>query len=77
MLTESRLSQYPLPVIGSILMAVFSTAMLVYYKNKQRRRTVGRVTDLVIYPIKSCRGISVKWAHCTELGLRYKNLMDR
>lgn len=77
MLTDSRFMQYPLPVIGSVLMALFSTAILVYYKNKQRRRSVGCVNELVIYPIKACRGISVKWAHCTELGLRYKNLMDR
>ncbi|KAM4809237.1 mitochondrial amidoxime-reducing component 1-like [Rhinophrynus dorsalis] len=38
---------------------------------------VGVVSQLLIYPIKSCRGVSVQEADCTTLGLRSGELKDR
>ena len=38
---------------------------------------VGQVSDLFVYPIKSCRGIQVSEAECTELGLVNSDLKDR
>ncbi|XP_077196066.1 mitochondrial amidoxime reducing component 2-like [Paroedura picta] len=48
-----------------------------------RRRTrgelvrVGSVSELFIYPIKSCRGVPVQRAEVTRLGLRKGDLRDR
>ena len=38
---------------------------------------VGVVEELFIHPIKSCRGISVPEAECTEYGLKYRDMTDR
>ncbi|XP_054836305.1 mitochondrial amidoxime reducing component 2-like [Eublepharis macularius] len=38
---------------------------------------VGTVSELFIYPVKSCRGVSVQRAEVTELGLRKGDLRDR
>ena len=35
------------------------------------------ITELTIYPIKSCAGISVSHAELTEAGLRYQGVNDR
>nr|XP_056708817.1 mitochondrial amidoxime reducing component 2-like [Euleptes europaea] len=38
---------------------------------------VGTVSELLIYPVKSCRGVSVQQAEVTRLGLRRGDLRDR
>ncbi|XP_048364142.1 mitochondrial amidoxime reducing component 2-like [Sphaerodactylus townsendi] len=49
----------------------------------RRRRTrgglvqVGTVSELLIYPVKSCQGVSVTRAEVTRLGLRLGDLSDR
>lgn len=40
-------------------------------------KEVAKVKELFIHPIKSCRGISVKSAECTPLGLKSGALRDR
>jgi len=62
-------------LFGSL--AALLTATFVYYKSRKEIVIIGKVSELVIYPIKACPGIPVKWADCTECGLRYKNLRDR
>ncbi|XP_060610208.2 mitochondrial amidoxime reducing component 2-like isoform X1 [Anolis sagrei] len=42
-----------------------------------RMRRVGTVSGLFLYPLKSCRGLSVDRAEVTELGLRSGALSDR
>ncbi|XP_052593885.1 mitochondrial amidoxime-reducing component 1 [Peromyscus californicus insignis] len=44
---------------------------------RQRLRQVGTVSQLWIYPIKSCKGVSVCEAECTAMGLRCGHLRDR
>ena len=41
-------------------------------KNKvpTKWRCVGEVSEMTIYPLKSGKGVVLKEAHCTELGLR-------
>jgi len=41
-------------------------------KNKvpTKWRRVGEVSEMTIYPLKSGKGVDLKEAHCTELGLR-------
>ncbi|XP_015280862.1 PREDICTED: mitochondrial amidoxime-reducing component 1-like isoform X1 [Gekko japonicus] len=38
---------------------------------------VGSVSELFIYPVKSCRGVSVQRAEVTRMGLRKGDLRDR
>lgn len=44
---------------------------------RRRLQQVGTVSELWIYPIKSCKGVSVDAAECTALGLRSGHLRDR
>ncbi|XP_038617108.1 mitochondrial amidoxime reducing component 2-like [Tachyglossus aculeatus] len=46
-------------------------------RSRRCRRQVGAVSELWIYPIKSCKGVAVPEAQCTELGLRAGPLRDR
>uniref|UniRef100_F7GE20 Mitochondrial amidoxime reducing component 2 n=2 Tax=Ornithorhynchus anatinus TaxID=9258 RepID=F7GE20_ORNAN len=46
-------------------------------RGRRGRRQVGTVAQLWIFPIKSCKGVSVPEAQCTELGLRSGPLRDR
>jgi hypothetical protein len=53
-------------------------------KNKvpTKWRRVGEVSEMTTYPLKSGKGVELKEAHCTELGLRAINdktteLLDR
>ncbi|XP_068922097.1 mitochondrial amidoxime reducing component 2 [Petaurus breviceps papuanus] len=46
-------------------------------RGQRRLQQVGTVAQIWIYPIKSCKGIIVDEAECTEMGLRSGNLRDR
>ncbi|EDL13080.1 mCG12387 [Mus musculus] len=46
-------------------------------RRRRRLQQVGTVAQLWIYPIKSCKGLSVSEAECTAMGLRYGHLRDR
>ncbi|XP_072503893.1 mitochondrial amidoxime reducing component 2 [Notamacropus eugenii] len=46
-------------------------------RGQRQLQQVGTVAQLWIYPIKSCKGVLVDEAECTEMGLRSGNLRDR
>lgn len=46
-------------------------------RRRRRLQQVGMVAQLWIYPIKSCKGVSVSEAECTAMGLRCGHLRDR
>ncbi|KAM3930303.1 mitochondrial amidoxime reducing component 2 [Leptodactylus fuscus] len=46
-------------------------------KKKRQLRRVGEVSQLFLYPVKSCRGISLQEAECREYGLKNGQLRDR
>uniref|UniRef100_A0A8D0E003 Mitochondrial amidoxime reducing component 2 n=1 Tax=Salvator merianae TaxID=96440 RepID=A0A8D0E003_SALMN len=46
-------------------------------RDRLRLRQVGTVSELYIYPVKSCRGLAVQSAEMTEMGLRCGDLRDR
>jgi len=53
-------------------------AYLIYRKWHQYRWVeVGRISEIWIYPIKSCKGISVEEAECLGLGLKNGEYFDR
>ena len=48
-----------------------------YRKKPKNLKRVATISSLVIYPIKSCHGVEVPEAECTELGLKYGEFRDR
>ncbi|XP_075386587.1 mitochondrial amidoxime reducing component 2 [Tenrec ecaudatus] len=46
-------------------------------RRRRRLQQVGTVSQLWIYPVKSCKGVLVDTAECTAMGLRSGHLRDR
>ncbi|XP_064302369.1 mitochondrial amidoxime reducing component 2 [Phalacrocorax carbo] len=46
-------------------------------RRRRRLQRVGTVSSLFVYPVKSCRGVSVRRAQVTPMGLRSGELRDR
>ncbi|RMC12362.1 hypothetical protein DUI87_09877 [Hirundo rustica rustica] len=46
-------------------------------RRRRRLQRVGTVLRLFVYPVKSCRGVSVRRAQVTPMGLRSGDLRDR
>ncbi|KAI1302409.1 Mitochondrial amidoxime-reducing component 1 [Halotydeus destructor] len=63
----------------SFLITASLTASLIYLYKRTRKRyeTVGYVSKLTIYPIKSCRGITVPRLTVAKSGVRYELFRDR
>ncbi|XP_069624569.1 mitochondrial amidoxime reducing component 2-like [Ranitomeya imitator] len=72
---EAVRKQRSLLVCAAGLVAV-TWLFLVRRKKKQLRR-VGEVSQLFLYPVKSCRGIALEEAECREYGLKNGPLRDR
>ncbi|KAJ6644181.1 Mitochondrial amidoxime reducing component 2 [Pseudolycoriella hygida] len=73
-------SNYPTPII---LTTILSTAVFVYYFVKRNFGyakeyvKVGKVSKLVVHPIKSCRGVEVDQVTITKTGVKYGTFRDR
>ncbi|XP_075042930.1 mitochondrial amidoxime-reducing component 1-like [Mixophyes fleayi] len=79
---QSAVQNFPrhrLPMLCATGLGVAAIASWMWWRRRNRveLRLVGTVSQLIIYPIKSCRGISVQEAECLELGLRNGELEDR
>lgn len=46
-------------------------------RGRRRLQRVGTVLSLFVYPVKSCRGVAVRRAQVTPMGLRSGELRDR
>lgn len=46
-------------------------------KRDERFELVGTVKELICYPVKSCKGVYVEEAACTDYGLKVKGVTDR
>uniref|UniRef100_A0A8C9RVV6 Mitochondrial amidoxime reducing component 2 n=1 Tax=Scleropages formosus TaxID=113540 RepID=A0A8C9RVV6_SCLFO len=63
---------------GLALAAVAALGLAWSYFRKPRRVTrVGVVSQLVVHPLKSGKGLSVTSAECLTMGLKYGDLKDR
>ena len=62
-------------VTGAVAKMVFGAVTRM--NRRQNMVKVGTVTQLVCYPVKSCRGISVEEGICTRLGLKIGKATDR
>ncbi|XP_036610494.1 mitochondrial amidoxime-reducing component 1-like isoform X2 [Trichosurus vulpecula] len=66
-----------LAVAAALGAAAWSTRGRRWRRRRRQLQQVGTVAQLWIYPIKSCKGVPVNEAECTELGLRRGHLRDR
>uniref|UniRef100_A0A5F8H631 Mitochondrial amidoxime reducing component 1 n=1 Tax=Monodelphis domestica TaxID=13616 RepID=A0A5F8H631_MONDO len=67
-----------LAAVAALGAAAWSTRGRRWRRRRHRRlQQVGTVAQIWIYPIKSCKGVSVNEADCTEMGLRSGSLRDR
>ena len=71
-------------VVGSALFTFFVLKKFVDSKMgdfpfsaKKPTAYLGQIKKLVIYPIKSCKGVEVTSATCTAEGLVHESLRDR
>ena len=70
-------------VVGGL--AACATGLAVYgvYKLNNRQqydwKEVGKISQLMIHPVKACRGLQVESAQCTPLGMKTNDgtLQDR
>ncbi|XP_070566214.1 mitochondrial amidoxime-reducing component 1-like [Ptychodera flava] len=76
----SDLSNHKLLIIGGLAAcATVTTGFLLYrsLRKKQEFIEVGKVDTIYVYPVKSCRAMSVQHGECTKRGLKYDVLTDR
>ncbi|XP_044530896.1 mitochondrial amidoxime reducing component 2-like [Gracilinanus agilis] len=67
-----------LAAVAALGAAAWSTRGRRWRRRRHRRlQQVGTVAQIWIYPIKSCKGVTVNEADCTEMGLRSGRLRDR
>lgn len=73
-----RLNDLALPVILTSSLVTVSLAYYFIQKNtKKSFEHVARVHQLVIHPIKSCRGVQVDHLRVTRTGVQYGQFRDR
>ncbi|KAG3258054.1 mitochondrial amidoxime reducing component 1, transcript variant X1 [Ictidomys tridecemlineatus] len=67
--------------VAALGLATVALGAVAWRRARPRKRRplqqVGTVAQLWIYPIKSCKGLSVSEAECTAMGLRCGHLRDR
>lgn len=64
-------SKYLLIVAPSIALAALG---VLWWHNREKKRTfmeVGRVRELFMYPVKSCKGIELTEARCFKEGIEF------
>ncbi|KAK3591539.1 hypothetical protein CHS0354_041583, partial [Potamilus streckersoni] len=49
----------------------------IYWRSRNQFTLVGSVSELIVHPVKSARGMSVQTAFCSKYGLKYQNITDR
>lgn len=79
-----RLPAQPRPAwlgVAALGLAAVALGTVVWRQARPRRRRrlqqVGTVSELRIYPVKSCKGVPVSEAQCTAMGLCSGDLRDR
>jgi len=55
----------------------YSISWLMRQQQLKRFEKIGTVKQLVVYPVKSCKGVYIKEAECTKFGLSVNGVGDR
>ncbi len=61
--------------VGNVLK--YAVGYWARYKRRHELQRVGTVAALYVYPVKSFRGLKVKEAQVTPVGLKYNGVIDR
>ncbi|KAJ3613141.1 hypothetical protein NHX12_019393 [Muraenolepis orangiensis] len=69
-------AQFLIPICGTVVTVVLVILYALRLRREEKVR-VGQVSQLLIYPLKSARSVSVKLAECHKMGLRNGALRDR
>ncbi|XP_077993893.1 mitochondrial amidoxime-reducing component 1-like [Glandiceps talaboti] len=69
-------------LIGGLAVFATATGILLYRRRRQRNpemqfKAVGTLDKIMLYPVKSCGGMSLTQCHCITQGLQYEALKDR
>ena len=70
----SRILNLEQSAYGFVAAAAVLVTVLIVHKRiyrTVRRREVGVISELYVYPVKSCKGIGIASSECTSRGLRY------
>ncbi|XP_055465163.1 mitochondrial amidoxime-reducing component 1-like [Psammomys obesus] len=63
--------------VAALGLAAVGLGTVAWRRRRGPLQQVGTVAQLWIYPVKSCKGVSVSEAECTAMGLRCGHLRDR
>lgn len=74
MLKLNELS-YPILVTGSLI--AVSLAIFILQRTKKTFQCVGKVKELIFYPVKACQGIQVEQVEVALTGVKYGKFHDR
>ncbi|XP_070566217.1 mitochondrial amidoxime-reducing component 1-like [Ptychodera flava] len=76
----SDLSNHKLWIIGGLAACATATTGYLLYRSLAKKKEfveVGKLEQIFIYPVKSCRGLAVQHGDCTKRGMKFKVLKDR
>lgn len=75
------ISRHRLPLLCAAGLGLTAVASWIWWRKRQGEEEeleqVGTVSQLLIYPVKSCRAVPVQEAECSTLGLKSGDLEDR
>ena len=77
MVAQISYSKYLLIALPAVALVGFAA---LWWQRKEKKRSyheVGRVSSLIIYPVKSCKGILVDDVKCYKIGMEYDRLDRR
>ena len=62
-------------VVGGAL--AVAAGYMIYKRLSVKKRKAGKVSKIILYPIKSGPALHLESAECTETGLKFKEIHDR
>ena len=71
--TSTMVSYSKYLFLGAPFVALATLGVL-WWQKREKKRTfmeVGRVTELFVYPVKSCKGIKLTEARCLKEGMEF------
>ncbi|XP_076340262.1 mitochondrial amidoxime reducing component 2-like isoform X2 [Tachypleus tridentatus] len=65
-------------LVAMIIMGLTAVIIITWSKHKNLKFVhVAQIKKIILYPVKSLRGVELEHVECTELGLRAENWRDR
>ena len=77
MVAQISYSKYLLIALPAVALVGFAALWWQRKDIKRSYHVVGQVSSLIIYPVKSCKGIPVDDVKCYKIGMEYDRLDRR